>query len=243
MALTETLLESELFGHEKGSFTGAVGRRKGRFELANQGTLFLDEIGELPPPVQVKLLRVLQERTFERVGGASTIKVDVRIVAATNKDLEKEVERGGFREDLYYRLNVVRIQLPPLRDRSEDLPALVAHFVQKYAADMGRPAPTISADAMDRLYQYSWPGNIRELGKRPGAGGDPFRPGDPALGPASGGGAGTGRQRLGAARRDFPEPGGGGIGDAHDSARPAPSRWSGGPRGRGPGAHQVQFSL
>ena len=163
MALSETLLESELFGHEKGSFTGAMGRRKGRFEVANQGTLFLDEIGELPTSVQVKLLRVLQERTFERVGGSTPIQVDVRIVAATNKDLEKEVERGGFRDDLYYRLNVVRLQLPPLRDRPEDLPALVAHFVQKYAAEVGRTAPTISPEAMDRLYQYSWPGNIREL--------------------------------------------------------------------------------
>ncbi len=163
MALSETLLESELFGHEKGSFTGAVGRRKGRFELAHKGTLFLDEVGEMPPSLQVKLLRVLQERTFERVGGNQPIQVDVRIVAATNRDLAQAVAQGGFRDDLFYRLNVVRIHLPPLRERTEDLPALVAHFVNKYAAEVGRPAPPVSPQAMDLIYRHAWPGNVREL--------------------------------------------------------------------------------
>ena len=163
MALTETLLESELFGHEKGSFTGAVARRKGRFELADGGTLFLDEVGEIAQSLQVKLLRVLQERTFERVGGGQEIKVDVRIVTATNKDLAALVKEGSFREDLYYRLDVVRIDLPPLRRRKEDLPLLVAHFVKKFAAEMGRPAPEVSKEAMQRLYDHSWPGNVREL--------------------------------------------------------------------------------
>jgi two-component system NtrC family response regulator len=163
MALTETLLESELFGHEKGSFTGAVGRRKGRFELADKGTLFLDEVGEIAPSLQVKLLRVLQERTFERVGGGQSIKVDVRIVAATNRDLSQAVKDGAFREDLFYRLNVVHIELPPLRDRMEDLPALVAHFIAKYATEMGRQAPKVSPDAMRAMYEHAWPGNVREL--------------------------------------------------------------------------------
>jgi two-component system NtrC family response regulator len=163
MALTETLLESELFGHEKGSFTGASSRRKGRFELADKGTLFLDEVGEIPASVQVKLLRVLQERTFERVGGDQPITVDVRIVAATNRDLSRAVKEGIFREDLYYRLNVVRIDLPPLRERPEDLPALVAHFVGKYAGEVGRPAPEVSPEAMRRIYDHPWPGNVREL--------------------------------------------------------------------------------
>jgi two-component system NtrC family response regulator len=163
MALTETLLESELFGHEKGSFTGASSRRKGRFELADKGTLFLDEVGEIPASVQVKLLRVLQERTFERVGGDQPITVDVRIVAATNRDLSRAVKEGIFREDLYYRLNVVRIDIPPLRERPEDLPALVAHFVGKYAQEVGRPAPEVSPEAMRRIYDHPWPGNVREL--------------------------------------------------------------------------------
>jgi two-component system NtrC family response regulator len=163
MALSETLLESELFGHEKGAFTGAAGRRKGRFEMAHQGTLFLDEVGELGPSVQVKLLRVLQERTFERVGGNQPISVDVRIVTATNRDLTQAVEQGAFREDLFYRLNVVRIDLPPLSQRREDLSALVAHFVKKYAAEVGRPAPQVSKEAMAMIFRHPWPGNVREL--------------------------------------------------------------------------------
>ncbi len=163
MALTETLLESELFGHEKGSFTGAVSRRKGRFELADGGTLFLDEVGEIAPSLQVKLLRVLQERSFERVGGSQEIQVDVRIVAATNKELPELVKEGSFREDLYYRLAVVGIDLPPLRRRKEDLPMLVAHFVKKYAVEMGRPSPEVSVEAMQRIYDHAWPGNVREL--------------------------------------------------------------------------------
>ena len=163
MALTETLLESELFGHEKGAFTGAATRRKGRFELADTGTLFLDEIGEISPSLQVKLLRVLQERTFERVGGTQSLTVDVRIVAATNRDLTQAVSEGSFREDLFYRLNVVRLDLPPLRDRKEDLPALVAHFVSKYSREVGRSAPQVTAEAMQRIYDHNWPGNIREL--------------------------------------------------------------------------------
>jgi two-component system NtrC family response regulator len=162
-ALTETLLESELFGHEKGAFTGATARRQGRFELAHKGTLFLDEVGEIPPTTQVKLLRVLQERTFERVGGNQPIKVDVRIIAATNRDLARAVAEGSFRDDLFYRLNVVRIELPPLRERKEDLPALVAHFVKKYAAEIGRQPPRVSPEAMRRIYEHSWPGNVREL--------------------------------------------------------------------------------
>ena len=163
MALSETLLESEIFGHEKGAFTGAVGRRKGRFELADKGTLFLDEVGEIAPALQVKLLRVLQERTFERVGGNLPISVDVRIVAATNRDLTQAVATGRFREDLFYRLNVVRLDLPPLRERKEDLPSLVAHFVRRYAAEVGRAAPQVSQEAMERIYDYAWPGNVREL--------------------------------------------------------------------------------
>ncbi len=163
MALSETLLESELFGHEKGAFTGAVGRRKGRFELADKGTLFLDEVGEIAPSLQVKLLRVLQERTFERVGGNQPLSVDVRIVAATNRDLARAVASGQFREDLFYRLNVVRLELPPLRERKEDLPALVAHFVRRYAAEVGRTAPGVSPEAMQVIYDYAWPGNVREL--------------------------------------------------------------------------------
>jgi len=161
-AIPENLLESELFGHEKGSFTGAVAQRKGRFEMANQGTIFLDEVGDIPPPMQVKLLRVLQERQFERVGGTSTIEVDVRVVAATNRGLAKLVKAGRFREDLYYRLNVVRIELPPLRERPEDIPLLATHFAAKYARHDEPPRP-ISAAAMEKLLQYSWQGNIREL--------------------------------------------------------------------------------
>jgi DNA-binding NtrC family response regulator len=161
-ALPETLLESELFGHEKGAFTSAVHQRIGRFQLAHGGTLFLDEVGDIPPAMQAKLLRVLQERRFERVGGTETIEVDVRVIAATNRSLQKLVQEGKFREDLYYRLNVVKIDLPPLRERREDIPLLVAYFAEKYA----RPGETprqIPPVAMDLLLEYAWPGNIREL--------------------------------------------------------------------------------
>ncbi|TYO99941.1 two-component system response regulator PilR (NtrC family) [Geothermobacter ehrlichii] len=159
-AIPENLLESELFGHEKGSFTGAVQRKEGLFEVAAGGTLFLDEIGELPPMMQVKLLRVLQDREIRRVGGTKNISVDVRIIAATNKDLESEVAEGRFREDLFYRLNVIRIDLPPLRQRREDIPLLINHFFEKYT---GRPMPQIDDTAMRHLLDYAWPGNIREL--------------------------------------------------------------------------------
>jgi DNA-binding NtrC family response regulator len=162
-ALTETLLESELFGHEKSAFTGAAAQKLGRFELANQGTLFLDEIAEIPPSIQVKLLRVLQEREFERVGGTKSIKVDVRLVAATNKDLEKAVADKEFRDDLYYRLQVIQIFMPPLRDRSEDIPALGDHFLQKYCRENGRKIKTISRETLDLLVKYRFPGNVREL--------------------------------------------------------------------------------
>jgi two-component system NtrC family response regulator len=164
-ALAENLLESELFGHDKGAFTGAVATKKGRFELADGGTLFLDEIGELSPNLQVKLLRVLQEKVFERVGGVRTISVDIRILAATNKDLQREMQDGRFREDLYYRLNVVHIVLPPLKDRREDIRLLVNHFIKKYASERQSAAPVTGVDQeVDRLfYDYNWPGNIREL--------------------------------------------------------------------------------
>ncbi len=162
-ALAEGLLESELFGHERGAFTGAVARREGRFKQADGGTLFLDEIGEITQGTQVKLLRVLQDRTFERVGGNETIKVDVRILAATNRDLQAEIKRGAFREDLFYRLNVVSVELPPLRDRKRDVPALASFFLKHYATENGRPALSISDEALDMLSSYAWPGNVREL--------------------------------------------------------------------------------
>jgi two-component system NtrC family response regulator len=164
-ALAENLLESELFGHEKGAFTGAVATKKGRFELADGGTLFLDEIGELSANLQVKLLRVLQEKVFERVGGVRTISVDIRILAATNKDLQQEMQDGRFREDLYYRLNVVHLVLPPLKARQEDIRLLVNHFIKKYASERRSAAPITGVDQeVDRLfYDYNWPGNIREL--------------------------------------------------------------------------------
>jgi transcriptional regulator with GAF, ATPase, and Fis domain len=156
-------MESELFGYEKGAFTGATSSKPGRFELADGGTLFLDEIGDLPMEVQIKLLRTLQEREFERVGGAETIKVDVRLVSATNRNLEKMIEDGEFREDLYYRLNVFPINLPPLRDRLDDLGPLVTHFIAKFSRQMAVvPAPA-SAEALARLREYNWPGNVREL--------------------------------------------------------------------------------
>ena len=162
-ALSPTLIESELFGHEKGAFTGAIGRKQGRFELANGGTIFLDEIGELPLELQVKLLRVIQENEFERLGGNKTIKVDVRIIAATNRNLKVEVENGTFREDLWYRLNVYPITLPPLRQRQEDIPLLVEHFVGFYAKKTGKTISSVSPRTMQALQAYSWPGNIREL--------------------------------------------------------------------------------
>ena len=162
-ALTETLLESELFGHEKGAFTGAVAARKGRFELADGGTLFLDEIGHTTPALQVKLLRVIQERAFERVGGTRTLEVDVRLITASNKDLLAEVEARRFQQDLYYRLNVVHIQLPPLRDRVDDIPLLATHFLDKYGQELGRSDLSFEPDVLASLSAYSWPGNVREL--------------------------------------------------------------------------------
>jgi two-component system, NtrC family, response regulator HydG len=162
-ALAETLLESELFGHEKGSFTGALIQKKGRMELADGGTIFLDEIGELSPALQTKLLRVLQEREFERVGGNRTIKVDIRVLAATNRDLEEAIERRTFRQDLYFRLNVVELDMPPLRDRREDIPLLANYFARKYAEKCNRKVLGISPDAHKRLFAYDWPGNVREL--------------------------------------------------------------------------------
>ncbi len=162
-ALSETLLESELFGHEKGAYTGADSMKKGRFELAHGGTIFLDEIGEINLSTQVKLLRVLQEKKFERVGGEETIEVDVRIVAATNKNLEEEVKAGRFREDLYYRLNVVHLCVPSLRERKDDIPLLVDNFINRYAKDNGKSITGIENRARSALYKYDWPGNIRQL--------------------------------------------------------------------------------
>ncbi len=162
-AVPDTLLESELFGHEKGSFTGAETRRIGRFEQCSGGTLFLDEIGDLSPVVQSKLLRLLQEQRFERVGGGETIKTDVRVIAATNRDLEKMVEEGDFRADLYYRLNGFTIQLPPLRERGDDVIALIGQFIRQFARDLGKEVVGISPEAMQLMLAYSWPGNIREL--------------------------------------------------------------------------------
>src|SRR3954465_15442372 len=162
-ALASGVLESELFGHEKGAFTGAVARRLGRFELADGGTLFLDEVGDLPQDVQVKLLRVLQEREFERVGGTETVKVDVRVVSATHRDLEQLIAAGEFREDLYYRLNVFPITLPPLRDRPGDIPLLCEHFIQKFAQSTGKAVRGIEPAALASLTAYPWPGNVREL--------------------------------------------------------------------------------
>ncbi len=162
-ALPDTLLESELFGHQRGAFTGADREHRGRFELADRGTLFLDEIGDLPRGAQVKLLRVLQEQAFERLGGTHPIKVDVRVVAATNQDLEELIREGGFREDLYYRLNVVSIQIPPLRERREDIPHLVDHFIRHFAKEGGTKVTGVSREAMDVMLKYHYPGNVREL--------------------------------------------------------------------------------
>jgi len=157
------LLESELFGHERGAFTGAVAQRKGRFELADGGSIFLDEIGDLSPALQMKLLRVLQERQFERVGGNRTLTVDVRVLAATHRDLERAMREGTFRDDLYYRLNVVTIQIPPLRERREDIPLLLEHFLRKFAEKNQRDVTGLTAAARDALLKYDYPGNVREL--------------------------------------------------------------------------------
>lgn len=162
-ALPENLLESELFGHERGAFTGAVNLRKGRFELAHEGTLFLDEISEMSPPLQVKLLRVLQEMEFERVGGSQTLKVDVRVVAASNRNLKEEVARKSFRSDLFYRLNVVHVQLPALKERADDIPLLVNHFLAKYSQAGDRPPLSLDPEALRLMLDYAWPGNVREL--------------------------------------------------------------------------------
>jgi two-component system response regulator AtoC len=162
-ALPESLLEAELFGHEKGSFTGAMTQRRGRFEMADKGTIFLDEIAEMTMPTQTKLLRVLQERKIERIGSNLPIKVDIRIVCATNKDLQKQVEQGKFRDDLYYRLNVINIHMPPLRDRKEDIPSLVEHFLAKHRYSATAQPAAISEEAIRRLMEYNWPGNVREL--------------------------------------------------------------------------------
>jgi DNA-binding NtrC family response regulator len=162
-ALPETLLETELFGHEKGSFTGAMTMRKGRFETANKGTIFLDEIGEMTPGTQTKLLRILQEREFERIGSNVPIKIDIRVITATNRNLAAEVDKGKFREDLYYRLNVIHIHMPPLRERKEDIPLLVEHFLVKYRHSPGAIPTTISEEAVRRLVGHDWPGNVREL--------------------------------------------------------------------------------
>ena len=162
-ALAESLLESELFGHEKGAFTGAIGRKRGRFELAHSGAILLDEIGEISPAVQVKILRVLQEKKFERVGGEESLEVDVRIMAATNRDLKAEIAKGAFREDLFYRLNVVNIHVPALRDRKEDIPLLTAAFLQEFSDENGKLIEGINQKARAAIYSYAWPGNIREL--------------------------------------------------------------------------------
>ncbi|MGZ3419139.1 MAG: sigma-54-dependent transcriptional regulator, partial [Polyangiales bacterium] len=162
-ALAETLLESELFGHERGAFTGAIGRREGRFKQADGGTLFLDEVSEIPIGLQVKLLRFLQTREFERVGGNETLKVDVRVLTATNKKLDEQVRAGKFREDLFYRLNVVSLEIPPLRDRASDIPALASFFLRKYAQENGKSIEGFDDGALDALVHYRWPGNVREL--------------------------------------------------------------------------------
>ena len=162
-ALTETLLESELFGHEKGSFTGAIKTKKGRFELADTGTIFLDEIGDISLNLQVKLLRVLQEKEFERVGGEVTLSVDTRVIAATNRNLQQAIKNGTFREDLYYRLHIIPILLPPLRERKDDIPPLVEFFVKRFEKELGKSNMSVSDEAMDVLLRYDWPGNVREL--------------------------------------------------------------------------------
>jgi formate hydrogenlyase transcriptional activator len=162
-AVPPSLITSELFGHERGAFTGAVQRHLGRFELADGGTIFLDEVGELPPEAQIALLRVLQERTFERVGGTRPVPVDVRVIAATNRDLDRAISDGSFRDDLYYRLSVFPLQVPPLRDRREDIPLLVEYLTQRYAAKMGKKITSVNRKTIDLLTAYDWPGNVREL--------------------------------------------------------------------------------
>jgi DNA-binding NtrC family response regulator len=162
-ALTETLIESELFGHEKGAFTGATEKKAGRFELADRGTLFLDEVGELPLGLQTKFLRVLEERRFERVGGARAVDVDVRVIAATNRDLAEMVKRGTFREDLYYRLGVIHVEVPPLRERLDDVPVLAEHFLARFRHQAGRRITGFAPDALAAMTRYAWPGNVREL--------------------------------------------------------------------------------
>jgi Nif-specific regulatory protein len=162
-ALPESLIESELFGHEKGAFTGASAARKGRFELADEGTIFIDEIGEIPPSIQTKLLRVLQEKEFERIGGGETIRVNVRIITATNRNLESLMKNGLFREDLYYRLNVFPIVVPPLRERKTDIVLLADYFIEKFSREQGKEVARISTPAIDSLMAYHWPGNVREL--------------------------------------------------------------------------------
>jgi formate hydrogenlyase transcriptional activator len=162
-AIPQGVVESELFGHEKGAFTGAIQKRIGRFELADKGTLFMDEVGELPLDTQVKLLRVLQEQEFERVGGTKIMKVDARLIAATNRDIETEVAEGRFRADLYYRLNVFPIRVPPLRERPDDIPLLVQHFLAHFQRKMAKSLKSVDARSMDQLQRYAWPGNIREL--------------------------------------------------------------------------------
>jgi transcriptional regulator with PAS, ATPase and Fis domain len=162
-ALTESLLESELFGHERGAFTGAVAQKKGKLEIANGGTLFLDEIGELAPALQAKLLRVLQRWNFERVGGVRSVSVDIRLISATNRNLQESVRAGWFRKDLYFRLGVVSVEMPPLRERREDIPLLAAHFLTRHAQGIGRTLRGIAPDALARLIGYDWPGNVREL--------------------------------------------------------------------------------
>jgi len=162
-AYSQNLLESELFGHEKGSFTGAIRRKTGRFEMANGGTIFLDEIGEVSPPTQILLLRVLQDHRFERVGGEETLEVDVRVIAATNKNLTEEMKRGTFREDLYYRLNVIPILVPPLRERKDDIPLLASYFLQKFSQERKKEVISFSPEVMETLLAHPWPGNVREL--------------------------------------------------------------------------------
>ena len=205
-ALPDSLIESELFGYEKGAFTGAEARKKGRFELADGGTLFLDEIGDINLATQVKLLRVLQEREFERVGGTETVKANVRLIAATNKDLEKAIASGTFREDLYYRLNVFTIFVPPLRERKADLLLLADHFLEKFAREHQRSIKRISTPAIDMLASYHWPGNVRELENAlERVGPDVRRPGhsrpSPAAVPADRRGVGHGHARLAPRRR------------------------------------------
>jgi two-component system nitrogen regulation response regulator NtrX len=162
-AIPETLIESELFGHEKGAFTGAIARRRGKFELAHGGTIFLDEIGDMTLQTQAKVLRVLEEQTFERVGGKDTIQVDVRVIAASNKNLQELIAKGSFREDLFYRLNVIPIEVPPLRKRQDDIPLLVDHFIKTFSEENGKPPKTITGEALAYFLTYEWPGNVREL--------------------------------------------------------------------------------